>query len=365
MPPPMKNGFSVLEKISIFAKLLPLPGVVLGRYLLSFFSAEREKTWRRVLFDAAFRWVVYTQTIPHMAQISGTTGRVVRTWAKQHNIEISTDDSGEGGQLLWIGSKRTEKVIIYLHGGGYSIPMSECAADMWSYIQDQVRKGCGQDVGVAVLEYTLVPDAYFPIPLRQAIAAVKHIMAMGTLPENIQIAGDSAGANLTLQLFLHMLHPIPGVPALPPATKFRGAYLMSPWVTLIPRSNAQSYADNRNLDILTGEKLEELGTLALQGVKDEAALPYLDTYFAPAGWYDGFEKVVDRVLITTGGAECLRDDIAVFAEKFCSINKQAKFVMDKVGVHNDPMYDFLAGETRLSELTPMVVQWFIKGFSTQ
>jgi hypothetical protein len=33
------------------------------------------------------------------------------------------------------------------------------------------------------------------------------------------------------------------------------------------------------------------------------------------------------------------------------------------GVHNDPYYDFLVGEKKLSDLTPLIINWLSEGFA--
>jgi acetyl esterase/lipase len=93
----------------------------------------------------------------------------------------------------------------------------------------------------------------------------------------------------------------------------------------------------------------------------------LEANDAPETWFKGVDKVVNRVLITGGDRECLRDDIRRFADKFSAHHPRAKLVMQPYGVHNDPYFDFLAREKKLSELTPIIMEWLSEGFrsSTQ
>ncbi|KAF8154251.1 Alpha/Beta hydrolase protein [Crassisporium funariophilum] len=350
-------------KVRIVINLVPLCVVVPWRLLLSFVTDEKQKTWRRVVFDAGFRWVAHSQTIPHIAHLIGPTTNTYKAWVKQNALEACIEEIAEDARLLWIGEKRTTKVILYIHGGGYSMPLCDFTASFWKHLQGELKQKAQLDIGVVMLDYSLVSNVHFPVPLRQTISAIKHLIANGTQASDIHLAGDSAGANLALQLLLHMLHPIPGLPSLPTSIKFGGLYMMSPWVNLIPRSQARSYSENDARDIVSTETLEDFGQRVLAGVEEDSFLPYLDTYFAPIGWYDGIGKTVDRVLITAGGAECLRDDIVEFSETFRKSHRETKVVVDKFGVHDDPMYDFLAGETKLCELTPIIIQWYMDAFS--
>jgi len=183
----------------------------------------------------------------------------------------------------------------------------------------------------------------------------------------MQLTGDSAGANLVNQLFLHMLHPVDGVPVVKAGTRFCGAYLMSPWLFLLPRPGVKSYLENSLHDIVpSARNYKEFGNLVLSGLPNTRTdMPYVDISNIPEGWYDGVEKVVERVLITTGGMECIRDDVVEFADIFCKAHPGAEFVVDKFGVHDDPFFDFLVGEKVHAEATPLIAQWLADRFTLE
>ena len=67
-----------------------------------------------------------------------------------------------------------------------------------------------------------MPESPFPTQLRQANAALTHLLNRGIPPENIIVGGDSAGRNLSLQLVSHVLHPLP---SLPPSGKLKNTFL--------------------------------------------------------------------------------------------------------------------------------------------
>lgn len=161
-----------------------------------------------------------------------------------------------------------------------------------------------------------------------------------------------------------MLHPLDGIRSLSPGTRLRGAYLMSPWLYLTPRNGVKSYSENSGRDVAASkEKFAEFGARVLSGIEGKEGLPYIDASHAPPRWYENVDGVVDRVLITAGGHECLRDDIVEFADAFCKTHSgRAELVVDAFGVHDDPFNDFMLGEKVFAELTPTIVQWFIDGF---
>ncbi|KAF8903607.1 Alpha/Beta hydrolase protein [Mucidula mucida] len=126
--------------------------------------------------------------------------------ARKLTPNIETLDNGL--QIAWIGPKRTDRVALYLHGGGFTLFAPSSGLPFLHYVQEQVNKK-GSPVGLAVLLYTLHPEATFPTPLREATAAVDHLINSGVAPKNLTLIGDSAGGNLILQLFSHILHRHP------------------------------------------------------------------------------------------------------------------------------------------------------------
>lgn len=331
--------------------------------------------------------------IPRLAYLLGSTQDIYMHWAKKNKMTVCIDDIGENAKLLWILDKSWEgkipnRVVLYLHGGGFHLPMFEDSASFWSYVQQELKRSDGLDVGVGILDFSesrtsydhgiwfepyvscaaLFPEANFPIPLMQTITAIRVLLSRGIKPSNIILMGDSAGANLAIQVLLHILHPLPGLSALfnspmdDSESRFAGAYLMSPWSTLLPREDYshKSYEENATWDIISPSTLVESGSAILSGVEDDH-LPYIDSYFAPPNWYDNMGTVVRKVLITAGRHECLREDIIQFGKKVEMSNARGdldmKMVVDQHGVHDDPLFDFIIGEKKLGELTPMMISW--------
>jgi acetyl esterase/lipase len=173
------------------------------------------------------------------------------------------------------------------------------------------------------------------------------------------LTGDSAGGNLTVQALLHILHPVEDLPTLPndEESKFAGVYLMSPWLTLLPHeeSSQKSFDENATWDVVSPSVLKDSGQGILSGIKDTQHLKYIDSYFAPSGWYDDMGAVVKKMLITAGGHECMREDIIEFGKQVDG--PDVKVVVDEYGVHDDPFFDFIAREKKLGELTPMIISW--------
>lgn len=92
-----------------------------------------------------------------------------------------------------------------------------------SLVRSSVHWGSfGSDGSVAV-DYRLAPETRFPGPLHDAVSAyLRLIEDLHIPPENILVAGDSAGGGLSIALLMYLRdnnYPLPS-----------GAILMSPWV---------------------------------------------------------------------------------------------------------------------------------------
>ena len=206
----------------------------------------------------------------------------------------------------------------------------------------------------------ILPTAGFPTPLTQAISAVKHVLASGVHPQNLQIVGDSAGGNIAVQLLSHNLHPLDGVPLLSLPAPIRGIYLMSPWLLLSGGASGSRLVNDKT-DVISSQTFAYCGRKVLADVPESSHI-YLEAAEAPDGWFAGVERLVDRVFITAGAQECLKDDISLFARKFGNHHAGTDSIVQEGGVHNDAYYDFLVAERRkMSKLTPLIIEWLAQG----
>ncbi|KAF9467699.1 Alpha/Beta hydrolase protein [Collybia nuda] len=344
---------------AIASLLLHMPLVLIWTLLTSpFHPVNAYKSWKRVLADKLFHFFTKHLNAAQMQWILGDTYQVYTAWMKGKGLSPVIDDLGENTRLFWIGKRRTDRVILYFHGGAFLIPMPFFFADFWEHTLTQLQHR-GVDAGLAVLNYTLVPSAAFPTQLRQAVRALDYLISTGVRPENIQITGDSAGANLALQFMSHLLHPLNGIPKIRLSSPIRGAYLMSPWVSL--SGEGGSLVSENDNDVVGTKCLAAWGRQVLAGIPDSQR-PYIEAIKASKPWFSNLKTVVDRVLITAGDAECLRDEIVIVADRICRDHEGAQLVMHKRGVHDDPYFDFLTREAKVGEITPIIWDWLAAGF---
>jgi acetyl esterase/lipase len=205
----------------------------------------------------------------------------------------------------------------------------------------------------------LVPEAMFPTPLKQVVTAINHLMDLGVDPQNMQFLGDSAGGNLILQVLGHLLHPLESerVPPLSLPAPFKGAYLMSPWVDLSDIFGTLS--SGNGTDTLTPDVIKYWGSQVLGPVPGKC-LDYLEANSAAEDWWKGVDAFVDRVLVSAGQEECLKNEIIRFQSTFDNFHSHVKLEVHN-GVHNDPMNDFAVGEKN-GKMTNLIIDWLTVGF---
>ena len=116
----------------------------------------------------------------------------------------------------WIrpNEHNAQRVILYLPGGAYVVRMPNLHTAMVS------RLCKNANAKTLMAYYRLAPEHPFPACLDDALLAYQWLLDQGIAPQNIAIAGDSAGGGLTLSTLLGIKArklPMPGC-----------AYMLSP-----------------------------------------------------------------------------------------------------------------------------------------
>ncbi|KAL0952316.1 hypothetical protein HGRIS_006601 [Hohenbuehelia grisea] len=249
-----------------------------------------------------------------------------------------------------------EKVPI--KGGGFAGPLSDFQIEYWYRIQQSLLEGHGRNLGVAVLQYSLIPKV-FPTQLNQAILAVKHLLSIGVPTSNIYLAGDSTGGNLIVQLLSHILHPEVSLSEKWLVTKFAGACLVSPW--LLDKAATSSEVHNDAFDLAPAKCLAMWRDAYVANIPDSKRVFVQPNDFAPANWFMGLDQVVNRILVTVGTHEVLLDSIQVFSETLSKSHGKVEVDTQENGVHCDFIFDVGAKSRKGSHpMDQKVVDWFAK-----
>jgi len=134
-------------------------------------------------------------------------------------VDVRREDvAGLTSEWLTPQTPAQGKVILYLHGGAYIMGNFATHRQLASYF----ARAC--QVQTLLPEYRLAPEHPFPAAVEDALSIYGALRDDGYTPEDIVIAGDSAGGGLAMALLLSLRDAGEPMPA--------GAVLFSPWLDL-------------------------------------------------------------------------------------------------------------------------------------
>ncbi|KAJ9645938.1 hypothetical protein H2199_002981 [Coniosporium tulheliwenetii] len=132
-------------------------------------------------------------------------------WCKSNRVEPSTETLSDGTRAHWIGNRNANTVLLYFHGGGFNATGRPEYLDFLSSALESLNQHSDSPrLAALFLAYDVAPYSTYPTQLRQAALLLTHVLqTLHFRPSHILLGGDSAGANLTLALLGHILHPHP------------------------------------------------------------------------------------------------------------------------------------------------------------
>ena len=194
----------------------------------------------------------------------------------------------------WISAPeaKNENVILYFHGGGYVIGSINSHRELMSRISRSSK------ARVLIIDYRLAPEHPFPAAVEDAYTAYQWLIEDQKIaPNNLVIAGDSAGGGLTLATLINLRDKDIPLPA--------AAVCLSPWTDL--GLTGESYKTKVRIDPM----------VTMDGLMFDTQLYLGDTdYTNPlASPLYGNLKGLPPLFILVGTAEVLLDDSVEFAKK--------------------------------------------------
>lgn len=194
-------------------------------------------------------------------------------------------------ELLHPEDAHKNKVMLYLHGGGYVIgsPHTHRA------LVGRIAKGIAADC--LLIDYRKAPENPYPAALEDAFFAYKYLLQKGYDPEHIVIAGDSAGGGLAVALLYELREHGMGMPGC--------VVLLSPYLDLTgtSRSIEKNAKNDRFLDVFEMRKWAKM----YAGGYD-CAIPSISPLF-------GNMEGLPPVLIQASKSEVLYNDSTRFVKK--------------------------------------------------
>lgn len=232
-----------------------------------------------------------------------------------HRIGVKFEKRDMGDFVSeWITPKEPSRrdVILYLHGGGYTCGDIDYARGFGSVLASRLK------IRTLCVAYRLAPEEPFPAALDDAFAAYEYLLSGGFEPQNIILAGESAGGGLCYSLCLKLAELGYEMPA--------GIIAISPWTDLTLTN--ESYKTNEENDpSLTYDRLDYFARCYADDRFDPLVSPLKckKTAFPPS-------------LIFVGSDEILLDDAKLMHEKLLSFGCKSELVIAPRMWHVYPLY---------------------------
>jgi cation diffusion facilitator CzcD-associated flavoprotein CzcO/acetyl esterase/lipase len=130
-------------------------------------------------------------------------------------------------------SANRSRAVLYLHGGAYIVGSAKTHAPFAAWIAEAAG------APTHVLEYRLAPKHPYPAAVEDARDAYRELVGSGIAPDQIVLAGDSAGAGLAIALALRLREAGDEMPG--------GAVLINGWFDI--RCSGPSMSTNVGRDV--------------------------------------------------------------------------------------------------------------------
>jgi acetyl esterase/lipase len=191
-----------------------------------------------------------------------------------------------------------DDVILYFHGGGYLIGSAEATVPL---VADLARR---TSTKVITVDYRLAPENPYPAAVEDAKAAYEGLLSQGVEPDQIALAGESAGAGLAAATLLRLRDDETLLPS--------SAFLMSPMADLT--LSGDTIVDKQAVDpVLTATLLNRGVTSYVAG--GDASDPYISPILGDLGG-------LPPLLIQAGSHEILLSDAIRLAGRAATADVQ-------------------------------------------
>jgi acetyl esterase/lipase len=115
--------------------------------------------------------------------------------------DAALEASGTGAPGLWVRPAGADpsRVILYLHGGAFTVGSARSHAELAG------RIAAASGAHAFSVEYRLAPEHHFPAQIDDCFAAYEGLRAQGFAGAKIAVCGDSAGGNLAVALVIRLI----------------------------------------------------------------------------------------------------------------------------------------------------------------
>jgi len=213
-----------------------------------------------------------------------------------------------GAAWLTPESADEDRVLLYLHGGGYLLGSID------SHRHAVSRFAAAARMRTLLIDYRLAPEHPFPAGLEDAVTTWRWLLDQGVDPKRAAIAGESAGGGLTMATLLSLRDrglPLPGAAA-----------VLSPWVDLT--LGGGTLTTNDRFDFVPRHVLADYAEKYANGT--DRAHPMLSPALADLSG-------LPPLLIQAGEAETLLDDSRRLHERAIAAGTEATLTVFPNSIH--------------------------------
>lgn len=237
------------------------------------------------------------------------------------------------GMFVFPKNADSEKIILFMHGGGFALGSSNSHRKMVAHISKAMN------VNAFIVDFRLAPEYPYPAPLDDCSKAFDRLLEIGYSSENIIPMGDSAGGNLALSTVLRRIKDNQVIP--------KAVVVISPWLNM--ENNGETLITNNDTDFLIAKDGLQANIDRYLSGKIDPKNPEVNPLYAD---FTGFPKLY----INAGSVESLVDNSTQLYE----ITK--KYGVDatlSIGDGMQHVFTFLAGNhSQADEEITNMANWY-------
>lgn len=205
---------------------------------------------------------------------------------------------------------RTDRIILYCHGGGYINGGLGYAGILGTKLSQHTG------LETVTFEYRLAPENPYPAAIEDVILVWDYLMYLGYGADDVIVAGDSSGGNLALELCFALREKERRLP--------KALVLISPWTDMRATNNSyKTYAEKDPM--LTYDYI-----ISARNAYAGADADYNDYHLSPLlADLNGMPPA----LIQVGSNEILRDDSEKLFKNYTKAGGFAKLEVCSGGWH--------------------------------
>lgn len=215
-------------------------------------------------------------------------------------------------EVAWIAAPDVDynRVLVYFHGGGFRVGSIASHAELMLHLS---RAASCRVLGV---NYRCTPEYQHPAPVEDGLKVYRFLIEQGVDPARLALAGDSAGANLAINLLLRLRNEGQALPA--------GAVLMSAWTDLA--ATGESYQSRVDADPIHQRAMIQAMAAGYLGTDTRPDDPSASPLYASLAG-------LPPMLLQVGDAETVLDDSRDFARRLREAGGMAELTIYPAMIH--------------------------------